>query len=279
MVHDYWKYTQAVDTGYVTNRKQFIASHKVMGMVDRGQRKQDNVHYTGTARPLLAWLPWLDDGDGVPFAADGDRAECSTISRFAPRGGDAERECIRSSSTAPGAAVAVGERAAIGGSEMPADPWLPSEPTGRGCGGSIVGNDGLGGYDRTSTGCRISGECDAEWDVGCWRNGMGDWRAEGVGVGLPVDGGETRRVMLPTLERFTSMLSSGPGLRGRLVPEGGDGRDDIEGRLGITCGEVTTILVGVGAPLPVVALKPRESDEPDGRYEAKSMRASATPSS
>lgn len=76
----------------------------------------------------------------------------------------------------------VGERVLIGGNDMP--PCDRPAPMGRGCGGSIVGSEGLGGYERVlSIGWRISGEC----DVGCWRNGMGDMRVGGVGVGRPPD--------------------------------------------------------------------------------------------
>ena len=72
----------------------------------------------------------------------------------------------------------------------------------------------------------MSGEC----EVGCWRNGIGDIRLGGVGVGLPPDcefefcewGGKMRWDMLPIRERLLSEASSGTGLKGRLVPSGGD---------------------------------------------------------
>ena len=218
------------------------------------KRRKNGAHATARSRSRsLASLPslpsrsrsrpTLDDGDGVPFCiaiaialllppgpTTGDPCPgCSTISRL-PRGGDADLDPIRSSSAGlvPDDG---GERVAPIGGRWP--PWLESPaPSGRGCGGSVMGNCGLGGYDdRALSGapgtCRMSGEC----DVGCWRKGIGLRRVPGpgVGVGRPFVGGDTRWLMLPTRERLTSGWSSGPGLSGRLFVEG-EVRDETDGR-------------------------------------------------
>lgn len=174
--------------------------------------------------PFPCPLPFVDDGLGVPFVAGEPPCaeECCPFSRF--ERGDAEREFIRSSSAG---LRDDGERVVIGGRPTPAETWLANPaPIGRGCGGSIVGSCGLSEYEGGS-GWRWSGECDVGW----WRKGTGLPRpaGPGVGVGRPLDGGETRWLMLPTRDRFVSTCSSGPGLSGRLLFDG-DVRDETDGR-------------------------------------------------
>ena len=117
---------------------------------EKAGKKETDAHETGPGRALLPLplpppplpplvlplpLPWLDadDGDGVVFVTgDPPCAECRTISRL-PRGGDAERECIRSSSAGlveceGGDRVDMGGRPMLGGAPCPASP----APIGRG---------------------------------------------------------------------------------------------------------------------------------------------------
>jgi len=82
-------------------------------------------------------------GDGVCFDG-GDRDELSPPSETLDRGDDerVESTCILSSRS-PGEGI--DESVAMGGSAID-PPLLPCEtPTGRGCGGSTAGSDGLGG--------------------------------------------------------------------------------------------------------------------------------------
>lgn len=167
----------------------------------------------------LAWLDWLDAGDGVPLLialpadAGGLRTTgWTTISRFALGRGEFER-LSRMRSEPVGLAMPGGERVLRGARGIPGPdvrpPWCPMG-RGWGWGGSIVGRAG----DPASVPCLSSGEC----DVGCWRNGMGEGRVDedAAMAEAATEGEDIRRDMLPTRDRFAS-FSSGPGLSGRLV--------------------------------------------------------------
>lgn len=237
-----------------------------------------------------------------PTLPGGDRADCSTISRFADSldaAGEFDRESLilASRSSIVGDAAFGGDRVLVDddtlGSPAPpdADPcaWLTSVacPMGLGCGGSMVGSAGLGefAFEPSTTPCLISGEC----NVACWRNGTGGVRAPLVVLGAV--GEDTRRLMLPTRDRFGSdCMSSGPGLSGRFA-SGGEGLPaTIAGCLLIECGEdweemrpdvggerIATFAGGGGG-----GPKLRGSDGPeryDGVLEMVSSKSATPPSS
>jgi len=52
------------------------------------------------------------------------------------------------------------------------------------------------------------------------RKGIGEGRVEGTGVRRPFEGDEALRLILSTLDRLLSLLSSGVGLSARFIGTG-----------------------------------------------------------